>query len=244
MNRLLGKRLLKLSQSGHLNACLQALPEVLQIAKFMGSGDDATAFDYTTETLVKICSKHIGYFRAHPESNAIELMEWSQRLCPYVLPMLNVLYEDDYVFVYEQAKCKPFHRSQVDLNAIKNLIEIEINLIENQAKLSTSTHNLGLDSQGRVVVFDYHDIRQTHDGERSEKFPLRHLMTFILTYTHQKQALSIRRQVFTKNSMKGLPKDICPEIIDLMNMAIQSHHRVIVSELIPYLIRLRQWALS
>jgi hypothetical protein len=197
LNSLFGIRLKELHKKGKLKSMLSAsfkYSNIINEDTFLGSGDDATAFMCPNKkNVLKICCKTIGFFSYFPKANGKDFAKLSQKLNPYLLPVLDVLYEDDYVMVYTQPVCQKFDKSLLTRTMVIDILNIEIGFLKLNVWTSASRHNLGV-YDGRAVVFDYHDLRPLEVNKKSlEKSAwwsrsFRHLIKFVAFYKDKDQA--------------------------------------------------------
>ena len=129
-NRIFGKRLKELYKKGKLKAVLKAnFPHshLIGTDAFLGSGDDATAFMCPGgKEVLKLCCKTIGFFSYFPKATGQHFARLSQQLAPYLLPVSEVLYEDEYVMVYTQPVCEKFNKMELTRDMIIDIFSIEI----------------------------------------------------------------------------------------------------------------------
>jgi hypothetical protein len=207
-----GKLLKSLYKKGKLKAALSAsfkYSHIMNLESFLGFGDYATAFMCPDRKYVlKLCCKTIGFFAYFPWSKARKFAKFSQKLNPYLLPVSEILYEDEYVMVYTQPVCQRLDKSKLTQTQIADVFNIEIGLLKSHMWTSFSGHNLGI-YDGHVVIFDYHDLRPLNfNTKHLEKFTwwsrsFRHLIKLIAYYQDRSLAYQYL-YAWDASGLKGL----------------------------------------
>jgi hypothetical protein len=177
-----GPRLAKLYAQGSLKNVLKLMGDKFNEKYFIGHGDDASCFDYTNQCVLKLCTKEIKYFKNTKHASAVSFFKISSSLDSprpsVLLPIKELLYEDEYVFVYTQPKCDRLKSSQINTLFLNEIIQVEYTLLKHRLQASTSTHNLGL-YKDHIVIFDYHDLRPLVIKESWCQRIINHLMQHI-----------------------------------------------------------------
>lgn len=152
------KVLLDLYKEGKLDKLFKKHP-YLNSETWLGAGSEATSFyDRNTSEVIKICPKTIRYFRytSQKKRDPSIFLKHSNEFHPYFLPVKEIIYEDDFVFVYRQDYCRPLKHITIDV-VIQVLQLVEMMLKKKYLVTDIGRHNLGMIS-GRIVLFDYHGL--------------------------------------------------------------------------------------
>ena len=84
----------------------------------------------------------------------------------FLVPIEEILYEDENVFIYTQKRCQLLKKDSISPRIVIGVIQmIQFMLRKNILVTDISPHNLGL-LKGQVVLFDYHGLHpfQRRDG--------------------------------------------------------------------------------
>lgn len=124
--------------------------------KYIGHGVHACAFYSTTRgDVIKVCLKTIPYFQFFPNHNAEQFKMYINKLDPAILPIKEILFEDQNFFIYAQDLCE---KKQIYHSHILTLFEITRFLLEkNRLICDLVEQNIGFFRQ-RLVLYDFHDV--------------------------------------------------------------------------------------
>lgn len=178
------EKLDKMHEKGKLKPMLNLLNNQINTKTWLGSGAEAAAF-INGHQVIKVCPKKIQYFKEYKHLSADLFQIQVNKLKPFLVPINNILYEDDHIFVYSQDKCQLLkdvnYRSPFIAISFMQLI---IYMLEtNQLISDIGAHNLGLLNE-HLVVFDYHGLHPiTRNGlirrKRWWKRPIINLTNFV-----------------------------------------------------------------
>jgi hypothetical protein len=189
--------LLRLYEYGQLNKMLEQLGSLINPKTFETSGGDVSVFNYNKDGqkyVIKIAPKNIRFFRhfGRGDHSAIDFQKYINRLEPFFVPVEEIMYEDENIFVYTQKKCKVVESSRINKKTVIDVFRlVQFMLINDIILTDLAPHNLGL-YQGHVVVFDYHGLhRLTENGAIKEidwwKRLVRNLTRFICGLYNQRK---------------------------------------------------------
>ncbi len=247
MTKIFGLRLQKLYKNGQLKNVLAAFSKHIKRSKFIGAGDDASAFKFSNFSVLKLCTKEIKYFEKTPNSSPKNLLKISHSFGKYFLPISKILYEDDYVFVYEQPLREKLNKKTINQNDICQIVEVIIKMINNGFYTNLSTHNLAV-YNNKLVVFDYHDIRPFESIEQIKygiprwcKELMERLMNFYCCVYAPKSKIKYKSLLignnFGETSIKiyKLEQLLPLQFIDLLNYIYMNLNQIKAESLLPYL---------
>lgn len=157
-----GDRLTLLKKEHKLENVMNLWGHIINDSNYIGHGDDATSFIYhktqTDSEVAKLCVKTVKYFKNFEEHSAQKFIDLSKRIGGSILlPINDLLYEDQYVFLYTQPWCERFKSINMNEQQLKDICDIEYNLLLHNVYANISGHNLGI-YHDHVIIFDYHDI--------------------------------------------------------------------------------------
>ena len=159
----------RLYKGGELNRFFSKFGNIFNPDTLIASGGDTTVFRYEqngTKLVAKIVPKNIRFFKHFGKNNsAKDFKKYINRLEPYFLPVEEILYEDENVFVYTQQKCSLIESDKINKKVVIDVFRlIQFMLINDILLTDLAPHNLGIIHK-HVVVFDYHGLhRLTRDG--------------------------------------------------------------------------------
>lgn len=141
-NEIFTKGLLKkYYDSGKLDNVLKEYKDSLDSNKILGKGRDCIAFtsNISNNNALKLVHKKSHYF-LDGNNTAQKLKDLSNNMHS-VLPMKRLLYEDEYVFLYEQALCQSFSKDRHVIGCHKHclprfvtfFIDLLIDMFEHKA---------------------------------------------------------------------------------------------------------------
>ena len=151
--------LIRLYKQGLLKPVMNQFKDVMNTKNLAGAGTDATVFFYSEKTQVlKLCPKNINYFAQFGCSQAEQFRKHINMLAPIFLPVDDILYEDDNVFVYTQKACKILSRKSITEEIVFEIFKmVQFMIINNIILTDLAPHNIGIYDQ-QVVFFDYHGL--------------------------------------------------------------------------------------
>lgn len=225
------KKLNSLYTKGKLNEIINKYKEVVNYDNFLGCGDDACGFEYDKNTVLKICSKKIGYFRETKNYNATHLMDFVKNI-KCLLPIKKLLYEDKDFFVYLQNKCEMFDRKNITVRMVLHILRMLVILIQNNVIIKISPHNLGFFNK-YVIIFDYHGMKPIKilnniiDDDLLKNILTKNLTRYILTiYNPEKknQYLNLLKNDVNKFNNTIINDKTIPKcLIKILNYFNQNH---------------------
>lgn len=243
MVNIFGLRLTKLHKKHKLDKVLELFKDYFNEDRFLGYGDDASAFKYNRNTVIKVCTKGTHYFGRLPKATAEDLRHSVNQLEPFLLPMLEILYEDDVVFVYTQPLCKKIDKNNITLLQFKQILLIESAMITHNISSNTTVHNLAI-YQGKVVLFDYHDLSLVDSKKMGHlNHWWRNLMKHIInniSYTYAPKQRKKYRSLISKFDAQILNQfkldNLLPEpIIELLQYIYHHKDKLTHRDILPYL---------
>lgn len=196
--KIFGFRLKRLAKCGALTDVKKFLGSVIDEQNFMGAGDDASCFRYKDDQVIKLCTKEVKYFKHFGETDALNFQKVVSHVGSIFLPINEVLYQDQSVFVYTQPICQKFNLMSINLQSLQEILHIEKTLLEHGLRASTSPHNLAI-YKGRVVVFDYHDVSPLVIRLRWRQEVVKHLLKFLSVFYMGKNIAPKKFQEFLKD---------------------------------------------
>jgi hypothetical protein len=169
------EELLRLCQAGALDPLFEALGDIICPKNLIASGGDTSVFQgpicdvdgCSSDVIVKIAPKNIRFFKHFGKGDyaAKDFKKYINRLDPFFLPVEEILYEDENVFVYTQQKCKLIKSKRITQDTVAGVFRLVQFMLVNDVLLTDlAPHNLGVFHK-QVVVFDYHGLhRLTKEG--------------------------------------------------------------------------------
>ena len=248
------KTLLMLDKFGKLDPIFDQFKEEMNLKTFLGARGDVSRFQYKDNQVLKMSSKDIVYFRRFSRRGQVgtqHFKEHIESLQPYFLPVNEVLYEDDNIFIYTQDNCRILKELKREINQEMVLTifkAIHAMLNRNLFSGAISLRNFGLHN-GNVVLFDYHDLHPLDlkdgliVGEKWEKF-IKHTNTYVSylsgsdKHKHkgikslEKQGLStcfvdLLKYLSAHKNGLGINKDTLVELFNecIHKMSLDNRHR-------------------
>ena len=209
----------RLFNGGQLDGLLRKFNTQLTMENLIACGGDVTVFKYmgkdNKKHVAKIVPKNIRFFDHFGDGNsAKDFKKCINRLDPYFLPVEEILYEDDNVFVYTQRKCKLIESKRITRKVVIDVLRLVQFMFVNDILLTDlAPHNLGIINK-HVVVFDYHGLhRLTKNGELKRcdwwRRLARNLTRFItgLCCPHERPAYSLLMQNCDEKVIKKMNND-------------------------------------
>jgi len=162
--------LIQLYQQGHLFKVLLKFADHINQEKYLGAGTHAASFRYKKgREVLKICTKKISYFQHFPllehsrDTHAQQFQKQIDICYPYLLPVKNILYEDNYVFIYTQKLCHRLSISKITREMVAKIFRMVHFLTERNLLLTDlAPNNFGLRGKRkhhRIFLYDYHDLQ-------------------------------------------------------------------------------------
>ena len=237
---LISKKLIELDKQGELDSVLTQFKKEINEKTFLGAGGDASAFLCKGgHQVIKICAKESknNYFQNFSQKNgkivtAKEFQKHVTKLQPFLLPIEEIVYDDENIWIYKQSFCRRFEKHKMDLKSLITIFEMVYHFLS-QANIinSISAHNLGIfegnnsdsvglkgnnsDSVGlkgnNLVMFDYHGLHPVI-WDKNEKWweqTLRHLTEYIsvLFAKHKRRQYEKRMRFLSSDLIKDFEKD-------------------------------------
>ena len=144
--------LINLYQQGRLLKILSKFDDHINQEKYLGAGTHAASFSYKKgREVLKICTKKISYFQHFPitehsrDTPAEQFQKQINKCYPYLLPVRNILYEDNYVFIYTQKLCHRLSILKITREMVAKIFKMVIFLTERNLMLTDlAPNNFGL----------------------------------------------------------------------------------------------------
>lgn len=158
------ENLIKIYKEGKLENVLKKFSDHINEKNYLGAGTHAASFKYNKgEQVLKICTKQIPYFKNYPlrrrYGHAQQFKEDVDQLSPYLLPINEILYEDDHVFIYTQNYCSKFNIDTINQKIVSKIFEmVHLLVSENILLGDIAPNNFGL-IKGQIYLYDYHDLQ-------------------------------------------------------------------------------------
>lgn len=216
------KKLNYLYKTGQFENILEIFNREINQINFLGAGGDASAFlSDDGETVIKICAKkstsgYFGNFRnCYYESNqklkynpfmgnnettlATYLKEHIDHMCDYFLPIEEILFENDEIFIYRQKFCQPFDKKSCNYEKLIRIFEMVYLMLKRDKVINNiSSHNLGLINND-LIIYDYHGMKPMNwnSGNLKNQKWWGRILRHLTEYT---------AQVFTLNKRKKYEK--------------------------------------
>ena len=174
------QKLIALYQEGKLSKVLSRFRDYINEKNYLGAGTHAASFRYNKgEQVLKLCTKEISYFQHFPleavsgapsmyggsrsRSHAEQFKKQINLLGPYLLPVKEILYEDNNVFVYTQDLCDRFDISRINHDMVSKIFQMVEFLVKKNILLTDiAPNNFGLIGTRRhrqIILYDYHDLQ-------------------------------------------------------------------------------------
>lgn len=158
------QRLLKLYQQGKLDDVLEKFSDEINEETFIAAGSDSSSFSYKKgQQVLKLCIKDIGYFKRYGTglmglTESQQFKEHINSLMNFFVPIEEILYEDNNVFVYTQNHCQLLKKDKVSPRIVIGIFQmVQFMLKKNILATDIAPHNLGL-LNDNIVLFDYHGL--------------------------------------------------------------------------------------
>jgi hypothetical protein len=222
----------RLFKADQMAPIFQKFGHIINPENLLASANDTSVFNYKmngASYVVKIVPKNIRFFKHFGHNHnrqAKDFKKYINRLEPYFLPVEDILYEDDNLFVYAQKKCKIIESKKIDKKVVVDVFRlVQFMLINNILLTDLAPHNLGI-YEKNIVVFDYHGLhRLKKDGviKRSDWWRrlARNLTRFVtsLKSQHKRAEYSELMQNCDEEAVVKLEKD--PEIPKVFSALIR-----------------------
>lgn len=127
---------------------------------FLASGSTCIVWKFDTSVL-KLCTKRIEYFKSFPSVTVPNFKKLiNEQFCAMLLPIREVLYEDNNFFVYTQEQIKILNLPDVDVNAFCQILDTVKTMFEQNALTSDLiSSNFGWTNDHHLYLLDYHDMK-------------------------------------------------------------------------------------
>lgn len=180
--------LANLYRLGQLDPLFKRFGHIMTPSNLIATGGSVTVFKYPKNNLdyvFKIAPKTIHFFKYFGQNySAKDFMKYINRLHPFFIPVEEILYEDENVFIYTQRKCKLVTSDRINRKVVVDLFRlIQFMLVNDILLTDLAPHNLGvLDKQ--LVIFDYHGLqRLTTEGQIKRVDWWRRLVRNVMRFT-------------------------------------------------------------
>lgn len=157
-----------LYKAGKLDKVLSRFKDVINKKNYLGGGSHATSYRYKEgKEVLKICVKNIDYFKyfytERTNSNHSPANEFKKQvncLGPYLLPIKEILYEDENIFIYTQNLCKRrLEIKKISHEMVVTIFRIVKFLVQKNILLwDLAPNNFGFINK-HIVLFDCHDLQ-------------------------------------------------------------------------------------
>jgi hypothetical protein len=213
--------LTRLFEVGQMEQLFRKCGHIINPEHLIASSNDTSVFDYFSngeKCVAKVVPKNIRFFKHFGQhNNAKDFKKYINRLHPYFLPVEEILFEDENLFVYTQKKCKIITSDRISAKVVIEIFRlVQFMLINDILLTDIAPHNLGLTGK-HVVVFDYHGLhRLKKNGIIKEndwwRRIVRNLVRFVcgLESKHKRAEYSALMQNCDENVLRKLEHD--PEI--------------------------------
>lgn len=153
-----------LYSSGKLDHVIKQFGNLINNQTLIANGGDASVFDYHNgESVLKLVPKTIRFFQHFGNkgpTSANEFQKYINHLDPFFLPVDEILYEDDNVFIYTQRKCQLLNTKTINTGVVIDVFRlIQFMLLSDILLTDLAPHNLGI-YKDHVLVFDYHGLHR------------------------------------------------------------------------------------
>lgn len=238
----------KLYKEGALDNLFKKCGHLMNPSTLYASGGDTTVFRYVHDgrkSVIKIAPKNIRFFKHFGKTrSAKEFKKYINRLDPFFLPVEDIIYEDENVFVYTQKKCRLIKSNRINKKVVADVFRlVQFMLVNNILLTDLAPHNLAI-LHRQVVVFDYHGLhRLTKDGviKREDWWRrlARNLTRFICgLYNPKKRSeYSTAMQNCDRNVIKKMEEDPgIPEVFTTMiKYLLKEQNNVSINKLCTFL---------
>jgi hypothetical protein len=149
-------------RKGRLDVVLRKFRHELNPKTFIGSGGDTCVFSYDDgKSVLKLCTKGIRYFKHFGKrGDAKGFQKHINSLYSFFVPVDEIWYEDDDIFIYKQQRCDIITSKDINKQIVIDVFRlIQFMLINDILLTDLAPHNLGL-MNGHVVIFDYHGLHR------------------------------------------------------------------------------------
>lgn len=129
---------------------------------FIKSGSTCIVWNYPRggiPLVIKLCTKRIEYFKSHP---GVSVQGFKKLICEQfrsmLVPIKEVVYEDQNYFVYTQEKVKILDLSEINVTVFSKILEVVKTMFaKNVLTCDLISSNFGWSIDGQLYLLDYHD---------------------------------------------------------------------------------------
>lgn len=151
INRKNGKQLFEMAKIGDVDRFINHLPKM----EYVGHGVQSICFKTNKGYVIKCCMKRPPSIITSKTLFTLKTHELLNKNMP-ILPLIDVLYEDDIWMVYTQPMCRII--DNVNTRFCYIIVKFIRQMIENNIRISDIYYrNFGV-YQNKILMFDYHNI--------------------------------------------------------------------------------------
>jgi hypothetical protein len=210
--------LMKLYKAGQLDRMMKELDNIINPNNLIVSANDTSVFHYEKNAekyVCKVTPKTLRFFKHFGTNHsAKDFKKYINRLNPFFLPVEDILYEDENIFVYTQRKCSVIKSKKITKKIVIDVLRlVQFMLINNVLLTDLAPHNLGLIHK-KIVVFDYHGLHRLMKNDKIKRVNwwrrlARNLTRFMcsLEGAHKRAEFSTLMQDCTASVVKKMESD-------------------------------------
>lgn len=154
--KIFGSKLTKLYKKGLLYIPLRYMKTIITEQNFISYDDYESCFRHGNQFL-KLCSKSAKYFKKFNDNNAQNFKKLVSSLNYILLPIIDIIYEDEYVFAYTQPIYEKYDLSRMNSKSFFEMTQIERILLDNNVEVNISPNHM-CSYDNRIVLFTYYNI--------------------------------------------------------------------------------------
>jgi len=144
----------ELKKEGHLKIFSKKFSKKINSKTFMSAGTQVECYKSPSGKLIKVCPKQIKFYK-YWNDFATEINQLNQ----FFMPVDSIIYEDEYIIVYVQERCKKMYKlgrksPYVGLNILLLIIAMFKN---NKIATDIGANNVGVFEDG-IYLFDCHGL--------------------------------------------------------------------------------------
>ncbi len=149
---------------GRMTGVIQFIQQnkYLSQLKYLNSGSTCVVWiDQSKKLVVKLCTKQIIYFKTFGCRQVKQFQHLINEVFKGIcLPIKQVLYEDDYYFIYTQEQITVLNLIDVDQNVLSHIIQTVRTMFQVGAlTCDLISSNFGWSKDHHLYLLDYHDLR-------------------------------------------------------------------------------------